>query len=118
MRAVTLLLLIQAAQIREQAALCAEAVGAMEEALRLTTEYLKTRKQFGVPLAKFQTLTHRAADLYVSLELARSMSLYATMSLADGVVDPVIASRVKLAGSGVRLGSSARRRSRCMVVSV
>ncbi|MDI9905819.1 MULTISPECIES: acyl-CoA dehydrogenase family protein [Rhodococcus] len=95
--------LIQAAQIREQAALCAEAVGAMEEALRLTTEYLKTRKQFGVPLAKFQTLTHRAADLYVSLELARSMSLYATMSLADGVVDPVIASRVKL-----QIGRSAR----------
>ncbi|MGC0363058.1 alkylation response protein AidB-like acyl-CoA dehydrogenase [Rhodococcus sp. 27YEA15] len=95
--------LIEAAQIREQAALCAEAVGAMEEALRLTTEYLKARKQFGVPLAKFQTLTHRAADLYVSLELARSMSLYATMSLADGVVDPVIASRVKL-----QIGRSAR----------
>ncbi len=48
-----------------QAALCAEAVGAMEEALRLTTEYLKQRKQFGVPLAKFQTLTQRAADMYV-----------------------------------------------------
>ncbi|MFC4605725.1 acyl-CoA dehydrogenase family protein [Rhodococcus kronopolitis] len=87
---------IIAAQVRAQAALCAEAVGAMSEALRLTTEYLKQRKQFGVPLAKFQTLTQRAADMYVLLELATSMSLYATMSLADGVVDPIIASRVKL----------------------
>lgn len=75
----------------------------MEEALRLTTEYLKTRKQFGVPIAKFQTLTHRAADMYVLLELARSMSLYATMSLADGTVDPVVASRAKL-----QIGRSAR----------
>lgn len=88
--------LIEGVQLVEQAALCAEAVGAMEEALRLTTEYLKTRKQFGVPLAKFQTLTQRAADMYVLLELARSMSLYATMSLSDGVVDPAIASRAKL----------------------
>lgn len=79
-----------------QSALCSEAVGAMEEALRLTTDYLKTRKQFGVTLNKFQTLTQRAADMYVSLELARSMNLYAAMSIADGNLDPVIASRAKL----------------------
>src|SRR6202021_3844879 len=82
--------------VRMQAALDAEAVGAMEEALRLTTDYLKTRKQFGVTLNKFQALTQRAADMYVSLELARSMSLYAAMSIADGNLDPVIASRAKL----------------------
>ena len=82
--------------IRIQSALCSEAVGAMEEALRLTTDYLKTRKQFGVTLNKFQALTQRAADMYVSLELARSMSLYAAMSIADGNFDPVIASRAKL----------------------
>ncbi|MFC9786148.1 acyl-CoA dehydrogenase family protein [Rhodococcus sp. NPDC127528] len=87
---------IVGAQVRAQAALCAEAVGAMGEALRLTTDYLKQRKQFGVPLAKFQALTQRAADMYVELELASSMSLYATMSLADGIVDTTIASRVKL----------------------
>ena len=94
---------IDAATIRTQGALCAEAVGAMEEALRLTTEYLKTRKQFGVPLAKFQTLTQRAADMYVSLELARSMSLYLTMSVAEGRLDPVVAARAK-----VQIGRSAR----------
>jgi hypothetical protein len=87
---------IRDAIIRIQSALCCEAVGAMEEALRLTTDYLKTRKQFGVTLNKFQALTQRAADMYVSLELARSMSFYAAMSIADGNLDPVIASRVKL----------------------
>jgi alkylation response protein AidB-like acyl-CoA dehydrogenase len=87
---------IAAAVIRVQSALCAEAVGALEEALRLTTDYLKSRKQFGVTLNKFQTLTQRAADMYVSLEMARSMSLYAAMSIADGNLDPLIASRAKL----------------------
>jgi alkylation response protein AidB-like acyl-CoA dehydrogenase len=82
--------------IRIQSALCCEAVGAMEEALRMTTDYLKTRKQFGVTLNTFQALTQRAADMYVSLELARSMSLYAAMSIADGDLDPLIASRAKL----------------------
>jgi alkylation response protein AidB-like acyl-CoA dehydrogenase len=89
--------------VRIQSALCAEAVGAMEEALRLTTDYLKTRKQFGVTLNKFQALTQRAADMYVSLELARSMSFYAAMSIADGNLDPLIASRAK-----VQIGQSGR----------
>jgi alkylation response protein AidB-like acyl-CoA dehydrogenase len=87
---------IRDAIIRIQSALCSEAVGAMEEALRLTTDYLKTRKQFGVTLNKFQALTQRAADMYVSLESARSMNLYAAMSIADGNLDPLVASRAKL----------------------
>ncbi len=82
--------------VRISSALCAEALGAMEESLRLTTEYLTARKQFGVTLSKFQTLTQRAADMYVSLELARSMALYAAMSIADGDLDPMIAARAKL----------------------
>ncbi|WAC93231.1 acyl-CoA dehydrogenase family protein [Mycobacterium sp. Aquia_213] len=94
---------ISGAIVRIQSGLCAEAVGAMEEALRLTTDYLKTRKQFGVTLNKFQTLTQRAADMYVSLEMARSMSLYAAMSIADGNLDPLIASRAK-----VQIGRSGR----------
>lgn len=89
--------------IRLQSALCAEAIGAMEQALRLTTEYLTSRKQFGVPLSTFQTLTQRAADMYVSLELARSMNLYAAGSIADGTFDPQIAARAKL-----QVGRSAR----------
>lgn len=87
---------IGAAVIRFQSALCAEAVGAMDESLRLTTDYLKTRKQFGVPLKTFQTLTQRAADMYVSLELARSMSYYLAVSVADARFDPMVAARAKL----------------------
>src|ERR1700749_3996799 len=95
--------------VRIQSALCAEAVGVMEEALRLTTDYLKQRKQFGVTLNTFQTLTQRSADMYVSLELARSMNLYAGLSVADGNFDPVIAARAKLqiGGSGRHISQEA-----------
>ncbi len=65
-------------------AACHEAVGAMSVALSSTTDYLKSRKQFGVTLNKFQALTFRAADMYVSLELARSVALWATLVLLDG----------------------------------
>ena len=65
------------------AALSAEAVGAMSEALTMTVEYMKTRKQFGVPIGSFQALQHRAADMTVALEQARSMMYLATMSAGD-----------------------------------
>ena len=87
---------ISRALVRVSSGLSAEALGAMEESLRLTSEYLTQRKQFGVTLSKFQTLTQRAADMYVSLELARSMVLYAAMSVADGNLDDTIAARTKL----------------------
>src|SRR3954467_7042656 len=61
-------------------AMCAEAVGIMDESLKTTVEYLKTRTQFGVPIGSFQTLQHRAADMFVALEQARSMSMFATMA--------------------------------------
>ncbi|MGI9161584.1 MAG: acyl-CoA dehydrogenase family protein [Mycobacterium sp.] len=88
--------IIEEAVSRFRSALCAEAVGAMDESLRLTTDYLKTRKQFGVPLKTFQTLTQRAADMYVSLELARSMNYYAAVCVADGRFDPEVSARAKL----------------------
>ena len=61
-----------------------QAIGAMDVALRTTSSYLTSRKQFGVTLNKFQALTFRAADMYVSLELARSAVAWATMVLAEG----------------------------------
>jgi alkylation response protein AidB-like acyl-CoA dehydrogenase len=69
------------------AALCAEAVGAMDRMLWLTVDYLKTRVQFGQPIAVFQALQHRAANMYVSLDLARSMALAARLALADDDVE-------------------------------
>lgn len=77
-------------------AVTAEALGAMDAALPMTVEYLKTRKQFGVPLAAFQTLTQRAADMYVSLELARSTVLHTGMALAADPYDATAASRAKV----------------------
>ncbi len=65
------------------AALCAEAVGAMDQLMAVTVEYMNTRKQFGVTLASFQALRHRVADMKMQLELARSMSYYATLRLGD-----------------------------------
>jgi alkylation response protein AidB-like acyl-CoA dehydrogenase len=64
------------------AALSAEAVGVMSAMHALTVDYLKVRKQFGVPIAAFQVLQHKAVDMFVALEQARSISLYATM-MAD-----------------------------------
>lgn len=63
------------------AMVCAEAVGIMDTTLRMTAEYLNTRKQFGVAISSFQALRHRMADMKMQLELARSMSYYATLKL-------------------------------------
>src|SRR6185295_3405593 len=65
------------------AAIAAEAVGAMSAAHEVTLDYLKTRKQFGAAIGSFQALQHRAVDLFVHLEQARSMALFATMSADD-----------------------------------
>jgi len=67
---------------RAISALCGEAVGAMEMACELTLEYLKQRKQFGVPIGKFQVLQHRMVDMMSELEQARSMAILAA-SVAD-----------------------------------
>jgi alkylation response protein AidB-like acyl-CoA dehydrogenase len=86
-----------------------EAVGAMDTALRTTAEYLKTRKQFGVTLNKFQALTFRAADMYVSLELARSTALWAAM-VADAGGDVVTAAdrvRLQTSRAGRHIGKEA-----------
>ena len=52
--------------------LCAETVGGMQDVLALCTEYLKTRKQFGVPIGSFQALQHRMADMAIEMSQARA----------------------------------------------
>ena len=86
------------------AALCAEAVGAMDKLVALTVEYMNTRKQFGVPIATFQALRHRMADVKMQLELARSMSYFATLKL--GEAPP--ARRRAVAQAKLQLGQSMR----------
>jgi alkylation response protein AidB-like acyl-CoA dehydrogenase len=86
------------------AALCAEAVGAMDKLVALTVEYMNTRKQFGVPIASFQALRHRMADVKMQLELARSMSYYASLKLGE----PAPARRRAISQAKVQLGQSMR----------
>jgi alkylation response protein AidB-like acyl-CoA dehydrogenase len=79
------------------AAVCADAVGAMEAAYALTTAYLKTRKQFGRLLGENQSLRHRVAEMMVSLECARSMAMLAAAAIDDpGSVEPGDLQRAKL----------------------
>lgn len=86
-----------------------EAVGAMSTALTTTTEYLKTRKQFGVTLNTFQALKFRAADLYVSLELARSIALWASLVVDAGgdVVTAADRARLQTSRAGRHIGKDA-----------
>jgi len=93
------------------AALAAEAVGAMAGLTELTVEYLKTRKQFGVPIGSFQVLQHRAVDMLTALEQARSMAFYATMMAAESDANErrraMAAAKVQIGRSGRLVGESA-----------
>jgi alkylation response protein AidB-like acyl-CoA dehydrogenase len=71
--------LIERAVDRGIAALCAEAVGIMEALNEATLNHLKTRKQFGVPIGKFQALQHRMADMFIATEQTRSMAIIAAV---------------------------------------
>ena len=86
------------------AALCAEGVGVMDKLLAITVEYMNTRKQFGVPIASFQALRHRIADVKMQLELARSMSYFASLKLGE----PAAQRRRALAQAKLQLGQSMR----------
>jgi alkylation response protein AidB-like acyl-CoA dehydrogenase len=65
-----------------------EAVGAMEALLAITVDYLNTRRQFGVTIGSFQALQHKAVDMFIEVEQAKSMALFAT-----GQLDPVARDR-------------------------
>jgi alkylation response protein AidB-like acyl-CoA dehydrogenase len=70
---------------RATAAQCAVLLGVCEEALRLTAEYTKTRKQFEQPIAMFQAVGHRAANAYIDTEGVRLTSWQASWRLSEGL---------------------------------
>ncbi|MEN9760577.1 MAG: hypothetical protein RI906_403 [Pseudomonadota bacterium] len=95
---------------------CAEAVGAMRYACEATLEYLKTRRQFGVPIGSFQALQHRLVDMFVSAEQARSITLLACSrfdSASRGSVSAnermrmVSAAKIKIAEAARHVGQEA-----------
>lgn len=86
------------------AATCAEAVGAMDKTVAITVDYMNQRKQFGVLISSFQALRHRMADVKMQLELARSMSYYASLKLNA----PSAERRAAMARAKYQLGQSMR----------
>jgi alkylation response protein AidB-like acyl-CoA dehydrogenase len=88
-----------------------QALGAMQFLLPTTCDYLRSRKQFGAPLSTFQALTFRAADMYVSLQLTRSIVDWATMVVAQGdptaVADAARRTSVQVSKGGRHIGQEA-----------
>ena len=95
------------------AALCGEALGLMAVMLEATVQYTKQRQQFGVPISSFQALQHRMAEMFIEVELARSMAYLAAMTLDEQHDDSVTrargisAAKVQIAKSGRFVGQSA-----------
>jgi alkylation response protein AidB-like acyl-CoA dehydrogenase len=94
------------------ALVCAEAVGAMKFACDSTLDYLKTRRQFGVPIGSFQALQHRMVDMVIAYEQARSMACLAC-SKVDQSIDmderkrAVSAAKIKIADSARHISQEA-----------
>ena len=84
-------------------ALCAEAVGAMEVTHATTLDYLRTRKQFGVPIGKFQVLQHRAVDMLTEIEQSRSITIKAAAELDGPDAARFVSMAKNLIGRAARL---------------
>jgi alkylation response protein AidB-like acyl-CoA dehydrogenase len=87
------------------AALCAEALGIVTALNQATLSYLKTRKQFGVPIGAFQALQHRMAEMFIAAEQIRSMAIIAAVHVD---VDDVAMRRRAISGAKAYIGQAAR----------
>lgn len=86
-------------------ALCAEAVGAMDATNEILLDYLRTRKQFGVAIGKFQALQHRAVDLVTEIEQARSITILAASRMGEENQAHTVSMAKTLIGRASRLVS-------------
>ncbi|MGD0142702.1 MAG: acyl-CoA dehydrogenase family protein [Rhizomicrobium sp.] len=92
------------------AAHAAEAVGAMKVLLDATVEYSKTRKQFGVPIGKFQALQHRMVNMFMNYEQSASIALMVTLKLDESTVErkkAASAAKVQIGKAGRFIGQNA-----------
>jgi pimeloyl-CoA dehydrogenase small subunit len=97
--------LLEGVMDRAIVALCSEAVGCMDAINAATLEYIKTRKQFGVPIGKFQVLQHRMVDCFTNAQEARSMTLMATLKIDDADANT---RRKAASGAKVQIGKSGK----------
>jgi pimeloyl-CoA dehydrogenase small subunit len=103
--------LVRAVVDQAIAALSAEAVGVMSAMHALTVDYVKVRRQFGVPIGQFQVLQHKAVDMFIATEQMRSIAMFATM-MADSVDEnerarAMHAAKVELGRGGKLAGENA-----------
>jgi alkylation response protein AidB-like acyl-CoA dehydrogenase len=96
---------VEAAHDLGLSAICAEAVGIMKAVNTATLDYTKSRKQFGQPIAKFQVLQHRMADMFLNAEQATSMSYLAAIKC----IEPDVSERRRaLSAAKVAIGQAGR----------
>jgi alkylation response protein AidB-like acyl-CoA dehydrogenase len=98
---------------RATVALCAEMCGGAQRVLDMTTDYAKIRVAFGRPIGSYQGVKHRAADMLVDIENAKSLTYYAAWATDEGLADAPLAVSMakayasdayrKVAGSGIQL---------------
>jgi alkylation response protein AidB-like acyl-CoA dehydrogenase len=93
---------IQTALDRATVMACGEALGSIAHLILATASYIKAREQYGAPLAKFQVLQHRMAEMFIASETARSMALVAAMSLDTS------ASPAQISSAKVQISRAAR----------
>jgi alkylation response protein AidB-like acyl-CoA dehydrogenase len=92
------------------AALSAEAIGAMKVLNDATVEYCKTRKQFGVPIGKFQVLQHRMVDMFMNYEQSVSITFMVTLKLGESDAErrkAASAAKVQIGKAGRFIGQNA-----------
>src|SRR5712692_584392 len=98
---------------RATVALCAEMCGGAQRVLEMTTEYAKIRVAFGKPIGAYQGVKHRAADMLVDVENAKSLTYYAAWAVDENVPEAALAASMakayvtdayrKVAGAGIQL---------------
>jgi len=98
---------------RATVALCAEMCGGAQRVLDMTTAYAKIRSAFGKPIGSYQAVKHRAADMLVDVENAKSLTYYAAWAIDEGLAEAPLAVSMakayasdayrKVAGAGIQL---------------